>query len=73
MFLTKDGYQQEIEWALRKMLEVYGVSSFDSLKGELKIKNRYFVYRFLNENNVIIYVGRTQNLQQRFYSTLSSQ
>ena len=48
------------------MLEVYGVSSFDSLKGELKIKNRYFVYRFLNENNVIIYVGRTQNLQQRF-------
>lgn len=31
--LNKNGYQQEIEWALRKMLEVYGVSNFDLLKG----------------------------------------
>ena len=31
--LNKDGYQQEIEWALRKMLEVYGVDSFDKIKG----------------------------------------
>lgn len=31
--LNKDGCQQEIEWALHKMLEVYSVSSFDTLKG----------------------------------------
>lgn len=38
--LNKDGYQQEIEWALRKMLEVYGVDSFDKIKGGIKDKPR---------------------------------
>lgn len=38
--LNKDGYQQEIEWALRKMLEVYGVDSFDKIKGGIKNKPR---------------------------------
>ena len=27
--LNKDGYQQEIKWALDKMLEVYGVENFN--------------------------------------------
>lgn len=30
--LNKEGYQQEIKWALNKMLEVYGVSEFGDLK-----------------------------------------
>ena len=30
--LNKDGYQQEIEWALLKMLELYQVDEFDELK-----------------------------------------
>ncbi|ENZ28728.1 hypothetical protein [Enterocloster clostridioformis] len=38
--LNKDGYQQEIEWALHKMLEVYGVDSFDKIKGGIKNKPR---------------------------------
>lgn len=38
--LNKDGYQQEIEWALCKMLEVYGVDSFDKIKGGIKNKPR---------------------------------
>lgn len=32
--LNRDGYEQEIEWAIAKMMEVYNVSSF----GELKVK-----------------------------------
>lgn len=31
--LNKEGYQQEIEWALCKMLEIYGVENFDESKG----------------------------------------
>ena len=31
--LNKDGYQQEIKWALDKMLEVYGVENFEQKKG----------------------------------------
>lgn len=34
--LNKDGYRQEIEWALLKMLEVYKVDSFEKKKGGLK-------------------------------------
>lgn len=30
--LNKEGYKQEIEWALTKMLEVYGVNEFTPLK-----------------------------------------
>ncbi len=30
--LNKEGYQQEIEWALNKMLEVYGVDEFYPIK-----------------------------------------
>lgn len=30
--LNKEGYQQEIEWALNKMLEVYGVKGFLPMK-----------------------------------------
>lgn len=30
--LNKDGYEKEIEWALCKMLEVYGVTNFDDIK-----------------------------------------
>jgi len=30
--LNKEGYQQEIEWAMRKMLEVYGVTKFEKLR-----------------------------------------
>lgn len=30
--LNKEGYQQEIEWALNKMLEVYGVDKFCPMK-----------------------------------------
>ena len=32
--LNRNGYEQEIEWAIAKMMEVYNVSSF----GELKVK-----------------------------------
>lgn len=31
--LNKNGYQQEIKWALDKMLEVYGVKNFEQKKG----------------------------------------
>lgn len=31
--LNKEGYQQEIEWALQKVHEIYGISNFDTLKG----------------------------------------
>lgn len=31
--LNKDGYEKEIEWALCKMLEVYGVDGFNEIKG----------------------------------------
>lgn len=31
--LNKSGYQQEIEWALLKMMELYKVDSFDEMKG----------------------------------------
>lgn len=34
--LNKEGYQQEIEWALSKMMEVYGVVEFDKSKGGKK-------------------------------------
>lgn len=34
--LNKEGYQQEIEWALSKMMEVYGVIIFDKPKGGRK-------------------------------------
>lgn len=30
--LNKEGYQQEIEWALCKMLEIYGLTKFEKLK-----------------------------------------
>lgn len=36
--LNKEGYQQEIEWALCKMLEIYGVESFDESKGGKRTK-----------------------------------
>lgn len=38
--LNKNGYQQEIEWALCKMLEVYGVKRFDKIKGGVKTDSR---------------------------------
>ena len=31
--LNKEGYQQEIEWAINKLLEVYGIKRFNTLKG----------------------------------------
>jgi hypothetical protein len=31
--LNKEGYQQEIEWALSKMLEIYDVDEFYPIKG----------------------------------------
>lgn len=34
--INKKGYQQEIEWALKKMLEVYGVAEFAKMKGGKK-------------------------------------
>lgn len=34
--LNKSGYQQEIEWALLKMMELYKVDSFDEMKGGKK-------------------------------------
>ena len=34
--LNKEGYEQEIEWAIKKMLEVYKVSSFEEIKGKNK-------------------------------------
>ena len=38
--LNKDGYQQEIEWAIQKMLEIYKVDGFDKMKGGgKKVKN----------------------------------
>lgn len=30
--LNKEGYQEEIEWAMNKMLEIYGVKEFCSMK-----------------------------------------
>lgn len=39
--LNKEGYQQEIEWALNKMLEVYGVDKFyPSKSGNYRFKER---------------------------------
>lgn len=35
--LNKEGYQQEIEWALSKMMEIYGVTDFEKTKGGKKI------------------------------------
>ena len=32
--LNKEGYEQEIEWAISKMLEIYDVDSFGSLTGK---------------------------------------
>lgn len=32
--LNKEGYHQEIKWALEKMLEVYGVKEFQSMRGD---------------------------------------
>ncbi len=38
--LNKEGYQQEIEWALSKMLEIYGVDEFYPLKsGNYRFEN----------------------------------
>lgn len=34
--LNKNGYQQEIEWALSKMMEIYGVNEFEKQKGGKK-------------------------------------
>lgn len=34
--LNKEGYEQEIEWAISKMLEIYDVDSFGELKGNGK-------------------------------------
>lgn len=34
--LNKEGYEQEIEWAIAKMLEIYNVDSF----GEIKSGNK---------------------------------
>lgn len=31
--LNKQGYGQEIEWAIAKMLEIYNVDSFGEIKG----------------------------------------
>lgn len=31
--LNKDGYEQEVHWAIAKMLEIYNVDSFGELKG----------------------------------------
>lgn len=31
--LNKEGYEQEIEWAIAKMLEIYNVDSFGEIKG----------------------------------------
>lgn len=30
--LNKEGYEQEIEWAIAKMLEIYNVDSFGEIK-----------------------------------------
>ena len=30
--LNKEGYQQEIKWAMNKMLEIYGVKEFCPMK-----------------------------------------
>ena len=37
--LNKEGYEQEIEWAISKMLEIYDVDSFGELKGNSKCEN----------------------------------
>lgn len=37
--LNKKGYEKEIEWALRKMLEVYGITNFDDTKSGNYNKN----------------------------------
>lgn len=38
--LNKEGYQQEIEWAMNKMLEVYGVEEFCPMKsGNYRFKH----------------------------------
>ena len=37
----------------------------EKLKEEIKISN-YYVYRFIDQNNNIVYVGRTTNLAKRF-------
>lgn len=36
--LNKKGYQQEIEWALEKMMEIYKVDNFENSKGGSTIK-----------------------------------
>ena len=39
--LNKEGYQQEIKWAMNKMLEVYGVKEFCPMKsGNYRFKNK---------------------------------
>lgn len=39
--LNKEGYEQEIEWAIAKMLEIYNVDSFGEIKnGNYSITNR---------------------------------
>lgn len=35
--LNKEGYEQEIEWAIAKMLEIYNVDSFEEIKGKKQI------------------------------------
>ena len=35
--LNKEGYEQEIEWAISKMLEIYDVDSFGALTGKEKM------------------------------------
>ena len=34
--LNKEGYEQEIEWAIYKMLQIYNVESFGELTGNYK-------------------------------------
>ena len=34
--LNKEGYEQEIEWAIHKMLQIYNVESFGELTGNYK-------------------------------------
>ena len=38
--LNQEGYEKEIEWALKKMLKAYNIDSFGELKGRKKCKNK---------------------------------
>lgn len=40
--------------------------STKKLTDNIQTKNGYYIYRFLNKDNVIVYVGRTTNLAVRF-------